>query len=103
MTFSVEKEEGIKELDIPEQELFTSVEKEALLFTGCPYECEISLTLTDDVRIRELNKEYRGVDKATDVLSFPMLEFDSPGIFQALKRIRLTVLILKTESLSLEI
>lgn len=35
-------------------------------------ECEISLVLTDDVNIRELNKEYREKDSATDVLSFPM-------------------------------
>ena len=85
MTFSVEKEDGIKELDIPEKELFERVAKEALLFTGCPYECEVSLTLTDDERIRELNKEYRGVDKATDVLSFPMLDYPSPGDFSGIE------------------
>ena len=36
--------------------------------------CEISLLLTGDERIRELNKEYRDKDYATDVLSFPMSE-----------------------------
>jgi len=34
--------------------------------------CEISLLLTNDTRIHELNKQYRGKDSATDVLSFPM-------------------------------
>lgn len=37
---------------------------------------EVSLTLVDGKTIRELNKEYRGVDKVTDVLSFP-LDFGS--------------------------
>ena len=37
---------------------------------------EVSVTLVDGKTIRELNKEYRGVDKVTDVLSFP-LDFGS--------------------------
>jgi len=37
---------------------------------------EVSVTLVDNERIRELNREYRNKDSATDVLSFPMLEFD---------------------------
>ena len=35
---------------------------------------EVSLVLTDDAHIRALNAEWRGEDKATDVLSFPMDE-----------------------------
>ena len=34
----------------------------------------ISVTLTDEENIRKINKEYRNIDKATDVLSFPMFE-----------------------------
>jgi probable rRNA maturation factor len=34
----------------------------------------VTLTLTDDEGIRELNREYRGLDKPTDVLSFPLRE-----------------------------
>lgn len=34
----------------------------------------ISITLTTSIKIRELNKEYRNIDKETDVLSFPMFE-----------------------------
>jgi probable rRNA maturation factor len=37
-------------------------------------ECELSLLLTDDVEIQELNRTYRDLDKATDVLSFPQDE-----------------------------
>lgn len=35
---------------------------------------EISLTLVDDNQIRELNRDYRGKDTPTDVLSFPLIE-----------------------------
>ncbi|WP_438433358.1 rRNA maturation RNase YbeY [Gorillibacterium sp. sgz500922] len=35
---------------------------------------EVALTFVDDEEIRRLNEEYRGKDKATDVLSFPMLD-----------------------------
>lgn len=39
-----------------------------------PYDCEVSVTLVDDEKIRVLNREYRKVDAPTDVLSFAMLE-----------------------------
>lgn len=40
-------------------------------------EGEVSLTLCDNECIKALNSEYRGVDAATDVLSFPTLDFES--------------------------
>jgi len=40
---------------------------------GLP-DCEFSLTLTSDASIRKLNRDYRGKDRATDVLSFSQLE-----------------------------
>ena len=42
----------------------------------CGFDAEISVTLTDNENIWELNLEHRGIDRATDVLSFPMLDFD---------------------------
>ena len=41
---------------------------------------ELSITLTDDEHIHELNKNFRGVDKPTDVLSFAFRESDEPQI-----------------------
>ena len=38
--------------------------------------CEVSVTFTDNEGIRELNKKFREMDKPTDVLSFPLLDFD---------------------------
>lgn len=39
---------------------------------------EVNVTVCDDETIKEINKEHRGIDKPTDVLSFPFLDFDSP-------------------------
>lgn len=49
---------------------------QALEHEGIPHCVEISLMLTDDEGIRELNRQYRDKDKATDVLSFPNFEKD---------------------------
>lgn len=46
----------------------------------CNFDAEISLTFTDNSGIREINREYRNIDNATDVLSFPMLEFDGSEV-----------------------
>ena len=39
-------------------------------------DCELSIVLTDDARLQELNREYLGIDAPTDVLSFPASETD---------------------------
>src|SRR5690606_39300832 len=43
------------------------------------YDAEVSIVLTTDEQIRELNRTYRGIDSPTDVLSFPLLEPDAAG------------------------
>jgi probable rRNA maturation factor len=43
-------------------------------------EAEVGVTFADDEYIRELNRDYRGIDKATDVLSFALEEGDEPAI-----------------------
>lgn len=44
---------------------------------------ELSITLTDDEHIHALNKQYRGIDRATDVLSFAFRESDEPEVIGA--------------------
>lgn len=87
MVFSVEVDEGINIPGITVSDIFRQTALEALRFTDCPYECEVSLTITDDDTIRTVNKEYRGIDKATDVLSFPFLEFKAPGDFSGVSEL----------------
>jgi len=50
--------------------------KSTLYFEKVNYSCEINVEITDNSQIQKLNKEYRGKDSATDVLSFPMIEPD---------------------------
>lgn len=52
----------------------------ALDAEGVDVPCEISVMLTDDEGIRSVNSEFRGIDRATDVLSFPLNEL-TPGGF----------------------
>jgi probable rRNA maturation factor len=61
-------------------ELIQSVIKTVLEIHNIDFDVEISLLLTDDEEIKQINKEYRGIDKATDVLSFPSCEFEKEGV-----------------------
>ena len=49
---------------------------EVLECEACNFDAQISFTFTDNEGIREINNEFRGIDRPTDVLSFPMLDFD---------------------------
>ena len=80
MTIPVERETEIK-LDFDEEALIRRVCEAALDAEGCPYEAEVDVLLTDDASIREINNSERGIDRATDVLSFPVLELPAPGDF----------------------
>ncbi len=48
-------------------------------YEGCDFDAEVSITIVDEDEIKNLNREYRDKDSVTDVLSFPMLEFDDNG------------------------
>lgn len=53
----------------------------ALKAEGFDLDCEISVVITDNSGIHEINREHRNIDAPTDVLSFPQYEFTSPGVF----------------------
>ena len=48
--------------------------------TNLSPEMEVYVTICDDESIREINKEYRDIDKSTDVLSFPMFSYSEPEV-----------------------
>ena len=50
-----------------------------------PYEPEVNLTLVDNEGIHAINKEFREIDRPTDVLSFPMLSYENAGDFSKLE------------------
>ena len=47
----------------------------------CPCKCEVSVTITDNRGIKKINKQFRNIDKATDVLSFPLQTYTRPAYF----------------------
>ena len=49
---------------------------ETLDYEGMENDAEVSVTFVDDEGIRELNKRFRNLDKPTDVLSFPLLDYE---------------------------
>ena len=57
----------------------------ALDYVDCPYEAEVNVLFTDNAGIHEMNKEFREIDRPTDVLSFPMVEYEVPGNFDNLE------------------
>jgi len=63
------------------EELLEKVVNAAIDYVACPYEIELNILLTDDENIHKLNSEFRNIDSATDVLSFPMLSYEKPADF----------------------
>ncbi len=70
---------------IPYREIISSVAETVLDYEECPYESEINVVITNNEEIQKTNKEFRDIDRATDVLSFPMLEYEVPGEFDWLE------------------
>ena len=71
-------------LDVPQEAL--DAVRRAVLTVGELYgvmDAEVSVTLTNDAHIHALNRDYRGVDRPTDVLSFALTESEEPEIFDA--------------------
>ena len=58
-----------------------SIIEQALDYLKCPYEVQLNLTLTDNEGIHAINKEYRQIDRPTDVLSFPLVDYVEPNVF----------------------
>ncbi len=74
-----------EKIDIPYEKIATEVIDAAIDYVHCPYECEVNLLLIDNTAIHEINKEQRKIDRPTDVLSFPMAEYETPADFSKLE------------------
>ena len=78
MTITIEYE-AEKQLDLPYEEIIRDVVNESLDYEKCPYEAEVNVILTDNQAIQEINREHRQIDAPTDVLSFPMVDYEAPS------------------------
>ena len=67
-------------------EEFTNKLENTIIFAlkeeGVNVPCEVSLVFVDNEEIREINNENRGIDRATDVLSFPILEYPKDKVYK---------------------
>lgn len=83
MSLFIEEEGEVKlPLEVDAEATANMVIEVSLDYIGCPYEAEINLLLTTDEEIQKMNQRFRDMDRATDVLSFPMLEYETPGEFE---------------------
>ncbi len=85
MTIHFESETG-DTLDFDYESMLTSVIEATAEEEHCPYEFEVNVTFTDNEGIRQINRDFRGLDMPTDVLSFPMVSYERPGDFSGLEQ-----------------
>ena len=79
MDLYIENEQNKLDFTAEHEELAKKVIETVLENENFNEECEVSLLITDDEAICEMNTEFRSKPTPTDVLSFPMLEFDEDG------------------------
>ena len=84
MTLTFENEQDF-DLGFDPEEVAAAVINGVLDQEACPYEAEVELILTDPENIRTMNREHRNIDRETDVLSFPMVDYPSPASFDFLE------------------
>ncbi len=84
MTFYIDNEVNA-EFDFDIEKTAISVAEQVLKAEGFNYDADISLLITDDEGIREMNKDFRGIDSPTDVLSFPTVSYEEPGDFSVIE------------------
>ena len=85
MTILVENE-AERELDFDYEEVIKAVINKTLKTENCPYETEVNVLLTGNGEIHTANKEFRGIDRPTDVLSFPMVDYEFPSDFSCVDK-----------------
>lgn len=81
------EDEGNLELPLSCEEIAKNVVEAALDYVNCPYEAEVNLLLTMNEEIHQMNLNFREIDRPTDVLSFPMVEYETPGDFEFLEEL----------------
>ena len=84
MSVNIENEYG--DIEIKNYEtVINEIIQASLDFLKCPYVSEVNVLLTDNDSIHEINNQQRNIDRATDVLSFPLIDYTIPGNFDGLE------------------
>ena len=67
------------------RELAGKIIESALQHEHFPYPAEVNLSLVNSAQMHELNLQERGIDRPTDVLSFPLVDYEAPADYSLLK------------------
>lgn len=83
MTVYFENEQD-KEIGFDYEQLIKDVISAVTESEGCPYDFQASVVITDNESIKAVNSEFRDIDRETDVLSFPMHQYETPADYDEL-------------------
>lgn len=84
MTIQIDYETD-RQLDIDYTALANKVAQQILDSENCPYEASVNLVITDNEEIKRVNAEFRSINAPTDVLSFPMIPFETPADYSVVE------------------
>ncbi len=84
MTIQIDYETD-RQLDIDYTALANKVAQQILDSENCPYEASVNLVITDNEEIKRVNAEFRNINAPTDVLSFPMIPFETPADYSVVE------------------
>lgn len=84
MTIQIDYETE-RQLDIDYTALANKVAQQILDSENCPYEASVNLVITDNEEIKRVNAEFRSINAPTDVLSFPMIPFETPADYSVVE------------------
>lgn len=80
MTVIIENESGL-DFDFPYEQLAREVVNAAIEAEDFPFEAEVNILLVTKDEIHDINNSQRQIDRPTDVLSFPMIDYPAAGDF----------------------
>lgn len=80
---SIENEQNTAEIGESQIKLLERTALACLTSENIPIGCEINITISDDNDIRRINREFRKLDRSTDVLSFPLVHMHNGRILSA--------------------
>ncbi len=80
-----------------EMDIFNNVIEETLRYENFPANAEISITIVTNAEIQKINSKFRNIDKPTDVLSFPLLDFENTSPLEPSETIILGDIVISIE------
>ncbi len=82
VNITLENEQDAVEISDEINNIIKSVVSKTLECEGFDKACMVSVTIVDNNQIHQLNNEFRSINRPTDVLSFPVVEFENGNMIQ---------------------